>query len=385
MRAGLRRVVYDIVEPGSKPYGLAIAFDRLSIIVILASIACAVLATEPSIGPDWQRNLMDAEYGFGALFLIEYALRLWTAPEHPLLAKLGRWQSRLELAAQPLLILDFLGVLPFVLTLAAPERHETILTLQVVRFFRLARYSPALATVGRVLASEWRALVASGVIGLGMLLVAGTVMHLIEREAQPDRFGSVPAAMYWAVVTLATVGYGDVVPVTPLGKIATGAVIVAGLIFFALPVAIIASGFLAEIRRRDFIISYGMVARVPLFAGLDAAAISELASMLKARKLPRDAVVIRKGDDAESMYFIANGEVEVVLPDRTVRLHQGDFFGEMAVLGRTKRTATVIARQPCELLVLDAADVLKFIEQNPRVDAAVREAMAARQRPAQPS
>src|SRR5439155_1201624 len=83
-------------------------------------------------------------------------------------------------------------------------------------------------------------------------------------------------------------------------------------------------------------------------------------------KLPRDAVIIRKGDDADSMYFIANGEVEVVLPDRTVQLHQGDFFGEMAVLGRTKRNATVIARQPCELLVLDAADVLKFIEQNPR-------------------
>src|SRR5205085_6389530 len=178
----------------------------------------------------------------------------------------------------------------------------------------------------------------------------------------------------------------DVVPVTPLGKIATGAVIVAGLIFFALPVAIIASGFLAEIRRRDFIVSYGMVARVPLFAGLDAAAISELASMLKARKLPRDAVIMRKGDEAESMYFIASGEVEVVLPDRTVPLYQGDFFGEMAVLGPTKRSATVIARKPCELLALDAADVLKFIEQNPRVDAAMREAMARRQSPpTQPS
>jgi len=385
MRASLRRVVYDIVEPGSKPYGLAVAFDRLSIIVILASIACAVIATEPSIGSDWQRDLTDAEYGFGAFFSIEYALRLWTAPEHPLLAKLGRWRSRVELAAQPLLILDLLGVFPFILMIAAPQRHETILTLQVIRFFRLARYSPALATLGRVLISEWRALVASGVIGLGMLLVAGTVMHLIEHDAQPDRFGSVPAAMYWAVVRLATVGYGDVVPVTPLGKIATGAVIVAGLIFFALPVAIIATGFLSEIRRRDFIVSYGMVERVPLFAGLDAAAISELASMLKSRKLPRDAVIIRKGDDADSMYFIANGEVEVVLPDRTVQLHQGDFFGEMAVLGRTKRNATVIARQPCELLVLDAADVLKFIEQNPRVDAAVHEAMAARRQPPQPS
>ena len=175
------------------------------------------------------------------------------------------------------------------------------------------------------------------------------------------------------------------VPVTPLGKLAASAVIVAGIIFFALPVAIIATGFLAEIRRRDFIVSYGMVARVPLFSRLDAAAISELASMLKARKVPRDAVIIRKGDEAESMYFIASGEVEVVLPDRTVPLYQGDFFGEMAVLGRTKRTATVIAKRPCELLVLDAGDVLKFMEHNPRVEAAVHEAMAARRRPAQAS
>jgi voltage-gated potassium channel len=384
MRGSLRRIAYDIVEPGSKPDGIALAFDRLSIVVILASIACAIVATEPSLDPGWQRELRISEYGFGTFFTIEYLLRLWTAVEDPLLCTLGRWRSRLALAVQPMLILDLLGVLPFVLLLVAPQRHETILMLQVIRFFRLARYSPALATVGRVLVSEWRPLGASGVIGLGMLLVAGTLMHLIEHEAQPDRFGSVPAAMYWAVVTLATVGYGDVVPVTPLGKIATGGVIVAGLIFFALPVAIIATGFLAEIRRRDFIISYSMVARVPLFSTLDAAAISELASMLKARKLPRDAVIIRKGDEAESMFFIANGEVEVVLPDRSVHLHQGDFFGEMAVLGRTKRNATVIARQPCELLVLDAADVLKFMEQNPRVEAAVRAAMATRQQPPRP-
>jgi voltage-gated potassium channel len=107
--------------------------------------------------------------------------------------------------------------------------------------------------------------------------------------------------------------------------------------------------------------------------------------MLKARKVPRDAVIIRKGDEAESMYFIASGEVEVVLPDRTVPLYQGDFFGEMAVLGRTKRTATVIAKRSCELLVLDAGDVLKFMEHNPRVEAAVHEAMAARRRPPQAS
>jgi voltage-gated potassium channel len=385
MPVALRRTVYDILEPGTRGDTLSIAFDRLSIAVILASIACAVVATEPSVGSTWQRDLRFAEYGFGAFFAIEYALRLWTAPEHPLLGKLPPLRSRLELALQPLLILDLVGVLPFVLMIVAPEWSDTILVLQVIRFFRLSRYSPALATVGRVLVAEWRPLIAAGLIGLGMLLIAGTVMYLLEREAQPDRFGGVVQAMYWAVVTIATVGYGDVVPVTPLGKLAASAVIVAGIIFFALPVAIIATGFLAEIRRRDFIVSYGMVARVPLFSRLDAAAISELASMLKARKVPRDAVIIRKGDEAESMYFIASGEVEVVLPDRTVPLYQGDFFGEMAVLGRTKRTATVIAKRSCELLVLDAGDVLKFMEHNPRVEAAVHEAMAARRRPAQAS
>jgi voltage-gated potassium channel len=80
------------------------------------------------------------------------------------------------------------------------------------------------------------------------------------------------------------------------------------------------------------------------------------------------------------MYFIASGEVEVVLPRQSVRLHEGDFFGEVAVLGRVKRTATVIARRTSELLVLDAADVVKFMEQNPRVEAALREAMMARQK-----
>ena len=385
MPVALRRTVYDILEPGTRGDTLSIAFDRLSIAVILASIACAVVATEPSVGSTWQRDLRFAEYGFGAFFAIEYALRLWTAPEHPLLDKLPPLRSRLELALQPLLILDLVGVLPLVLMIVAPEWSDTILVLQVIRFFRLSRYSPALATVGRVLVAEWRPLIAAGLIGLGMLLIAGTVMYLLEREAQPDRFGGVVEAMYWAVVTIATVGYGDVVPVTPLGKLAASAVIVAGIIFFALPVAIIATGFLAEIRRRDFIVSYGMVARVPLFSRLDAAAISELASMLKARKVPREAVIIRKGDEAESMYFIASGEVEVVLPDRTVPLYQGDFFGEMAVLGRTKRTATVIAKRPCELLVLDAGDVLKFMEHNPRVEAAVHEAMAARRRPPQAS
>jgi voltage-gated potassium channel len=376
-----RRRIFEIIEPGIRRDRAARLFQRLSITIILASVAGAVVSTLSNLNSDVRTALLAAELVFGALFMAEYALRLWTVPEHPVFG-MGRGSRGVQsYATTPLMIFDALGLAPTLLLIAVPSATGAILIFQVLRFFRLARYSPALATVGRVLVNEWRPLVASGMIGLGLLLIAATGMYLIEREVQPERFGSIPAAMYWAVVTVVTVGYGDVVPVTPLGKLFTGVVMIGGLIFFALPVAIIATGFLAEIRRRDFIVNYGMVARVPAFAGLDAAALAELVGLLRARRFLSNTVVLQKGDEGDSMFFIVLGEVEVVLPDESVRLHEGDFFGEIAVLARVRRTASVITRSVCELLVLDAADVVKFIERNPRVAVVLRETMASRQQP----
>lgn len=374
----LRRAVFETIEPGFHDHRRSLIFDRLAMLIILASVAGAIALTVSGLAPWLREAITDLGYLWDVFFLGEYGLRLWTAPEHPVFRRPHRLGGFVAFATTPLLILDAAGLIPLVLKLAAPQAVGLILVFEVLRFFRLGRYSPALATVGRVLATESRALMAAGVIGLGLLLVAGTGMYLIEGDIQSDKVGSIPAAMYWAVVTVVTVGYGDIVPVTALGKLFTGVIMVGGLIFFALPVAIIATGFLAEIRRRDFIVSYGMVARVPAFAGLDAAAHSELVGLLRARRVPRDTIIIRKGDEGDSMYFIASGEAEVVLPHGSVLLRRGDFFGEVAVLGRVKRTATVIARSICDLLVLDAADVLKFMEQNPRVAEALRQAVAQR-------
>jgi voltage-gated potassium channel len=375
----MRHRVYEIIEPGIKRDSMALWFERASILIILASVAGAVGSTVPSLNAWIINDLSGVEIAFGLFFLCEYAARVWTAPEHPVFGG-ERGHGLVAYIVTPLMLLDVAGCLPLLVLITRPQATSLILILQVLRFFRLARYSPALATVGRVLTNEWRPLMAAGLIGLGLLLVAATGMYLIEHDVQPDKLGSIPAAMYWAVVTVVTVGYGDIVPVTPLGKLFTGFVMLCGLIFFALPVAIIATGFLAEIRRRDFIVNYGMIERVPAFAGLDGAALAELVSLLRARKFPPDTIIIRKGDEGDSMYFIASGEVEVVLPHNSVRLQEGDFFGEVAVLGRVKRTATVIARRTAELLVLDAADVVKFMEQNPRVEAVLREAMTARQK-----
>lgn len=374
-----RHRVYEIIEPGIKRDSLARLFERASILIILASVAGAVFSTVPGLDPRVVAHLRTAELVFGLFFLGEYAARLWTTPEHPVFGG-EKGRGVLAYMLTPLMLLDAAGLMPLILLPVGPEAVAPLLIFQVLRFFRLARYSPALATVGRVLANEWRPLMAAGLIGLGLLLVSATGMYLIEHDVQSDKLGSIPAAMYWAVVTVVTVGYGDVVPITPLGKLFTGFVMLCGLVFFALPVAIIATGFLAEIRRRDFIVNYGMVARVPAFAGLDGAALAELVGLLRARKFPPNTIIIRKGDEGDSMYFIASGEVEVVLPRQSVRLQEGDFFGEVAVLGRVRRTASVIARRSSELLVLDAADVVKFMEQNPRVEAVLRAAMVERQR-----
>src|SRR5262249_2990718 len=165
------------------------------------------------------------------------------------------------------------------------------------------------------------------------------IMYLIEREAQPDKFGTIPDAMWWAIVTLATVGYGDVTPITPLGKLFASVVILGGLVIVALPVGIIATAFANEIHRREFVVTWRMVARGPLFAGLEAADIADISRLLRAQLVEAGTVIVRRGDVGQSMYFVASGSVEVELPKKKIRLGAGDFFGEVAVLQRTRRSA----------------------------------------------
>ncbi len=359
-----RATVFALLEPG-KPWVRA-----LLIASILVSIAAASAATLPGVG----RVPVIIEAACMAVFVIEYGLRLWTAPERPFGA-VGRGAA----ARSPLMVLDLLGLLPGVLLVLRPDLTALILALQMLRFLRLSRFSHGLQAVGAVLVAEREALLGSLAIGAGMVMFAATGMYLLESSAQPDKLGSIPQAMYWAIVTLATVGYGDVFPITGGGKIFAGLSAVSGIVFFALPVAIIATGFLEQIRRRDFIISYGMLARVPLFAGLEAAAVIELTELLKSRRVQRNAIIIRKDDTGDAMFFIIAGQVEVVLSDRLVILQEGDFFGEAAILGNTRRNATIIARTICELLVLDAADVLRFSARHPSVDQTLRAAALARE------
>ena len=122
----------------------------------------------------------------------------------------------------------------------------------------------------------------------------------MEKEAQPEAFSSIPAAMWWGLATLTTVGYGDVTPVTPVGKVFGAFIMVLGIAMFALPAGILATGFANEIRKREFVVTWRMVAAVPFFSILDALRISEIANLLEVRVVPPGNVVVHKGDKADS-------------------------------------------------------------------------------------
>jgi voltage-gated potassium channel len=180
-------------------------------------------------------------------------------------------------------------------------------------------------------------------------------------------------------VTLTTVGYGDVVPVTPLGKVVAALTAVMGVAMLALPVGIVATSFADVIHRRAFVVTWSMVARVPLFSNLGASEIAEIIQLLHSRSLQRNEVVARRGEKAEAMYFIVNGEVEVeFMEGDNVRLGPGDFFGEIAILAGDVRNATVRASRDTQLLVLQAHDLERLMARVPEIGRRIREVGHAR-------
>ena len=366
-----RQRAFQILEHGRRREPASRVVDWLLVGLIVGNVATAIAQTVPDIAERHGAGLQLFDRLSVLVFAIEYVVRLWTAPEHPLLRQYGAWGARLRFAATPLMIIDALALLPLLLELLFPASALVPLT-RLVRFLKLARYSPALATLGRLIASERRALLACVIIFTGVLLAAAAAMHAVEGAIQPDRLGDMPKAMWWAASMLAKIGGDEVRPLTPLGRIIAAITVMLGIGCFALPVAIIGRGFYEQIRRRDFVVTFAMVARVPLFAHLDAASIADLVGMLRARTVPAGTTIIRKGERGNAMYLIASGGVEVESAAGTVRLGEGDFFGEMALLSREPRSATVTALRATDLLVLDADDFLRLLDRLPDLGARVR-------------
>jgi voltage-gated potassium channel len=140
---------------------------------------------------------------------------------------------------------------------------------------------------------------------------------------------------------------------------------VCGIVALALSAGILANGFAQEIRRHAFLRTWDIVAKVPFFQSIGASTIAEVARLLRPRDYPAGAAIVRLGEPGDCMYFIASGEVEIVISPEPLRLGAGEFFGEIALLTGTPRTATVIAVEPCTLLRLDILEFRELMGRQP--------------------
>jgi voltage-gated potassium channel len=371
--ARVRHRLYGLLEHGPIGDRAGRLTGQFIVALIVLNLVVVVLESVPAYEARFRALFIAIELFSLVVFTVEYALRVWVAVEHAPYRHLRKRVARLRFVTSPFGIVDLLAVVPFWLAFAGPADLRVVLIFRFVRFLKLARYSPSMRSLLAALYSERRALFGCFVILMGATTVAASIMHLVEGSVQPKNFGTIPDAMWWAIVTLSTIGYGDVVPITPAGKLVAAATGMTGLIMVALPIGIIATAFAEEVHRRAFVVTWGMVARVPVFSGLSAIEIADIMGLLRAEQVEADGVVVRRGEAAHSMYFVAAGEVEIVLDSERIRLGAGHFFGEIAVLRRARRSATVTALTRTSLLVLDAHDLHALMARQPRIAERIRE------------
>lgn len=368
--ASLKARLYKILEAGHSHDWQSRVFETVMASLIVLNVIAFSLETVPSIHDAYVLPFLVFDVFSIAVFTVEYAARLWVCTEHPPFRGLSPLRARLKFAISPLMIVDFLAIAPFYLSFLFAIDLRVLRILRLLRFFKLARFSPAFNTMLRVIARERSALLGVLIVLIGMIIIAASLLYLAEGRLPGSEFGTVPEAMWWAIATLTTVGYGDVTPVTPLGKFLAGVVMICGLGFFALPIGIIASAFMDEFRRQDFIVTWGMAARSPLFSDLKSGEIAELLTVLKARTAPPGSVIAFDGERLGALFMIGSGSVDVndldapKAPAR--RLEEGDYWGAHSLLtGVQKETAT--AHSMCDLIVLDQDDFRALSRTRPQL------------------
>jgi voltage-gated potassium channel len=359
-----------LVERTRVPPGRRVVTGLL-LAAVTASVLVVILETVPGQHALHVALFAGIQYTALALFTVEYALRVWIAPECDPRGRPSPWTARWHYMRSPAGVVDALAVVPSYVYLAIPMDPDWLRVLRLLAVLKVARYAPGLSLFVAVVRNERRALMGGLLVMLVILVMSSGVMFALEQDAQPKAFASIPDAMWWALVTLTTVGFGDVTPITPLGKLVGGVVMILGFAMFAVPAGILASGFAAEIRKRDFVVTWEAVAAVPLFATLDAGRIAQIAAMLKRQVVPAQHVIVRRGGPGDAMVFIMTGEVEVDVDPRPLRLGAGQYFGEIALLRDSVRTATVTSLSECQLLVLEVADFRRLLKLHPDLEAAI--------------
>ncbi|MDX1655162.1 MAG: ion transporter [Candidatus Competibacteraceae bacterium] len=244
-----RRRTWEILEQAHLGDHTSRVVDIILEVLIIANVLAVVLESVEALEAQYRELFRWFNLVSVLIFTVEYLLRLWCAPErYPDDARPNL--PRLRWAVTPLALADLLAILPFYLSMFVVLDLRFLRLLRLLRVLKLARYSVAMKLLGDVFREEAGTFGTTLFILLVVMVLAASGIYVVEHQAQPEAFGSIPAAMWWAVATLTTVGYGDVTPITSLGKMFGACITIVGVGMVALPSGLLASAFSEQLRRR---------------------------------------------------------------------------------------------------------------------------------------
>lgn len=244
-----RRRVYLILEPTEKRNIQERIFEIILITMIVLNILAIVSESIKELHEEYGTLFYRFEVFSVIFFTIEYILRIYSIVENKKYSQ--PVTGRLKFIGTPMALIDLMAFVPFYLSfLPLDLRFLRIFRLMgLIRMFKVTRYLHALTMIKKVLYDRREQLVLSIIFILFILVIISTTMFYVEREAQPDKFSSIPATMWWGIATLTTVGYGDMVPITAWGRIMGGLFAITGVGLLALPAGILSSGFFEMMHR----------------------------------------------------------------------------------------------------------------------------------------
>lgn len=363
----IKEKIFTFFEAPKRNKTSLIWFDRMMIVLIVLNLFAVILESVAEVYNNYQREFYYFKVFSITIFTIEYLLRVWSSTEEPSGKYAPAVKGRIKYVFSPLALIDLLAILPFYLPFLISLDLRFLRIVRLLWILKSTQYFHILESMRRVLVRESGTIIAILIVLFSLLMVASTTVYFIENKVQPEVFSSILHAMWWGMATLTTVGYGDVVPITILGKIFGGLIMLIGIGMFAIPAGVLASAFSEEAKRKNFLVTWELVAKVPFFRQLEARQIAKIADLLQAHTAMSNDIIIHRDDVGESMFFIISGEVEVEISGQPRRLKAGDYFGEIALLYGHKRTATVVALTYTELLQLNVKDFNKLLGENPKL------------------
>lgn len=248
----IRKRTHDILEARRPEDRTSQVVQLFIITLIVLNVTAVILSTVDTVQRQYGPYLWYFEIFSVIVFTAEYVLRVWSCIEDERFN--GPVTGRLRYMVTPGAIIDLLAILPFFLPRLTGLDLRSLRALRLFRLLRLlklGRFSRSVGILGEVLKQKWSQILIAALAVTVALVFAASLMYLTERQAQPEHFSSIPAAMWWGVITLTTVGYGDVTPVTPLGRALGGLIALLGIGLFALPAGILASGFEEAMEKRQ--------------------------------------------------------------------------------------------------------------------------------------